>query len=71
MKRQVTRLMHVGKFAAEVTVDLVPDDEAWGPYLSLADALRLEQVQKALEAGDITTAAQLGRIYELRPLAAE
>ncbi len=71
MSRQVTRLIHAGKFAAEVSVELIPNDDAWGPYLSVQDALKLERMQKALEAGDLAAAAQLGRVYELKPLAAE
>jgi hypothetical protein len=71
MNRQVTRFVHAGKFVAEVTVELIPDDNAWGPYLSVQDALKLERAQKALEAGDLATAAQLGRVYELKPVAAE
>ena len=71
MNRQVTRFVHAGKFVAEVIVELIPDDNAWGPYLSVQDALKLERVQEALEAGDLATAAQFGRVYELKPVAAE
>ncbi len=71
MNRKSTRLVHAGKFVAEVDVELIPDDEAWGPYLSLDDALKLERVQKALEAGDLKAAAALARVYELTPVAAE
>lgn len=71
MNRQVTRFVYAGKFVVEVTVELIPDDNAWGPYLSVQDALKLERAQKTLEAGDLATAAQLGRVYELKPVAAE
>jgi hypothetical protein len=71
MSRLVKRLVHVGKYLAEVEVENMPDDEAWGPYLSLDDALKLERVEKALKAGDLKGAAKEARIYELRPVAAE
>ena len=48
----------------------LPDDEAWGPYLSVDDGLKLERVQKALEAGDLKAAAALARVYELTPVVA-
>jgi hypothetical protein len=31
MSRNTTRLVHAGKCVAEVEVELIPDDEAWGP----------------------------------------
>ena len=71
MNRKATRMVHAGKYVAEVEVEIIPDDEAWGPYLSVEDALKLERVQKALEAGDLKAAAALARIYELTPVAAE
>ena len=49
MNRKTTRMVHAGKYVAEVDIELIPDDEAWGPYVSLDDALKLERVQKALE----------------------
>lgn len=38
MPRQSIKLIHEGGFAAEVTVELVYDDEIWSPTMSLADA---------------------------------
>ena len=35
MSRKVTRLVRAGKYVAEVTVERIPDDGAWGPCLSL------------------------------------
>jgi hypothetical protein len=71
MNRDVTRLVQAGKYVAEVTVVSIPDDGAWGPYLSLEDAKKLQTVEKALKRGDLKAAAQLARVYELRPVAAE
>jgi len=65
--RMVNRLVHAGKYVAEVTVERIPDDEAWGPYLSIEDALKLE---KALKAGDLKAASKEAKVYELKPIAA-
>ena len=70
-KRATTKFVHAGKYAAEVTIERIPDDDAWGPYLSVEDALKIEAVEKALKAGDIAAAAKLSRVYELKPIAAE
>lgn len=71
MSKFETRFVHAGKYAAEVTIETIPDDDAWGPYLSVEDALKLEAVEQALKAGDIAAASKLGRVYELKPIAAE
>ncbi len=71
MNRMVKRLVHVGKYVAEVEVENIPDDEAWGPYLSIDDALKLERVERALKAGDLKAAANEARVFELKPVAAE
>jgi hypothetical protein len=68
-RKQVLKLVHEGQYAAEVKVELIYDD-GWSPYLSLGDALRLDEARSALRRGDLALAAQLGRVYELVPLAA-
>ena len=70
MPQTVERLVRAGKYVAEVTVESLPDDGAWGPYLSLADALKLERVEAALKAGDLKTAAREARAYEMTPVMA-
>jgi len=70
MTRKVVRFVHAGKLAAEVTVELIPDDNAWGPYLSTDDALKIERVQEALERGDIASAAKEAKVFELLPVSA-
>jgi hypothetical protein len=71
MNHTVTRFVHAGKYVAEVEVVSIPDDGAWGPYLSLDDAIKLQDVEKALKAGDLAAAAKLARIFEMKPVAAE
>ncbi|CAG0966976.1 hypothetical protein ANRL3_01241 [Anaerolineae bacterium] len=68
-KRQ-TKLVHEGEYVAEVEVTLVESSEGWGPYLSLEDAQKLDQVREALRWGDLTTASKLARVYRLMPIAA-
>ncbi len=42
VKKMITlkkiKLIHVGRYAAEVTVELIDDDTGWAPYLSVEDA---------------------------------
>ncbi len=71
MTRTRTKLVHEGKYAAEVQVELIADDTAWSPYLSPQDVQRLDAVRLALRRGDLAEAAKHGRVYELKPVAAE
>jgi len=50
---------------------LIEDDTAWSPYLSADDARKLDTVRLALRRGDVAEAAKHGRVFELRPIAAE
>jgi len=62
-------LVHEGKYAAEVSVDLIEDDIPWSPYLSPEDVSKLDTVRLALWRGDIGEASKYGRIFELTPIA--
>jgi hypothetical protein len=44
------------------------DREGWSPYLSLDDALKLDDVRSALRRGDLEAASHLGRLYTLTPV---
>jgi len=68
-KRRSTKLIHEGRYVAEVDIDLLDSIEGWAPYLSLEDALKLDDVRAALRRGDIETAANLSRVYTLTPVA--
>jgi hypothetical protein len=68
MTRRTIKIVHEGKYAAEVPVDLIEDEGGWSPYLSVADATKLDVVRKALRASDIATAAKHGRVFELLPV---
>ena len=67
-KRKISKLVHVGEYAAEVTVEMIYTDDEWSPYLSLEDALRLDDVRDALQQKDFKTAQRLARVYALAPL---
>jgi hypothetical protein len=69
MTRKKLKLIHEGKYAAEVSVDLIEDDTAWSPYLSPEDVRRLDAVRLALRRGDVEAAAKFGRVFELTPIA--
>ena len=70
MNRRAFRFVHTDKYAAEVEVELIPDDGAWGPYMSREDALKLDRVRSALKRGDIAAASREARVFQLMPLSA-
>jgi len=70
-KRNSTQLIHESKYAAEVPVELHYSDESWSPTMSFDDAKKLETVQLALRRGVLAEAAKYGRVFELKPVAAE
>ena len=67
-RRKKIRYVHEGRYVAEVEVELLEDDTGWPPYLSVADACKLDDVRDAIRQGDLKAAAKYGRIYELRPV---
>ncbi|MBM4123879.1 MAG: hypothetical protein FJ246_02825 [Nitrospira sp.] len=66
--RRRTKLVHEGKYVAEVDVELMETDHEWSPYLSVEDAYKLDDVREALRRGDIKAAAQYGRVFALTPV---
>ena len=71
MIRKTVKLIHEGRYAAEVPVELIEDDTGWSPYLSIEDAKKLDAVRQALREGEIVEAAKHGRVFELTPVAAK
>ena len=67
-KRQRTKLVHEGKYVAEVDVELLESDEEWSPYLSLDDAYKLDDVRDALRRGDLKSAGRHSRVFTLTPV---
>jgi hypothetical protein len=68
-RRKKTKYVHEGRYVAEVDVDLIEDEGAWSPFLSIDDAYKLDDVRDALRRGDLVSASQYGRIFELRLVA--
>jgi hypothetical protein len=68
--RKHTKLIHEGKYAAEVDVEIIDSENSWSPYLSLDDALKLDQVRTYLRKGEIEKAKALAKVYILKPVAA-
>ena len=61
-------MIHEGKYVAEVDVELIETNEGWSPYLSVEDACMLDDVRDALRRGDLQSAMQKARVYELTPV---
>jgi uncharacterized protein (DUF111 family) len=62
-RRKTTKVVRVGDYAVEVEVVMLEDEDGWGPYLTVEDALKLEDVKSALKRGDLEEPAKLGRCY--------
>ena len=67
--RHHTKLVHEGKYVAEVDVELIETVEGWSPYLSVEDAYKLDDVREALRRGDVKSAGRLARVFALTPVA--
>ena len=68
--KPVTKLVHEGKYVAEVNVELIINDDGWSPYLSLEDAYKLDDVRQALQQGNLDIATKLARVFTLTPVVA-
>lgn len=71
MTKKSIKLIHEGKYAAEVEIELHYSDDSWSPTMSANDARKLETVMLALRRGDVAEAAKYGRVFELTPVAAK
>ncbi len=67
-KKRRTKLVHEGRYVAEVMVELLETDEEWSPYLSLEDAYKLDDVRDALRRGDLELAGRYGQVFTLTPV---
>jgi len=70
MTRKSVQMIHEGKFAAEVSIDLIEDETGWSPYVSADDVRKLDRVRLALRRGDVASAAREAQVYELLPISA-
>lgn len=67
-KRHHTKIVREGDYVAEVSIELIESGEGWTPYLSLEDALKLDEVREELRRGDIKAAAAKANIFVLKPV---
>ena len=67
-KRHRAKLIHEGKYIAEVEVEVMETDDQWSPYLSVDDACKLDDVREALRRGDVKAAMKFGRVFTLTPV---
>ncbi|HEY5046880.1 MAG TPA: hypothetical protein VII49_02535 [Rhizomicrobium sp.] len=70
MVRKIVELVREGNYAAEIAVEMIEDETGWSPYLSLADARKLDAAREALKKGDVAAAARFGSVFELLPVSA-
>ena len=68
MSRSTIKIIHEGKYAAEVPVELIDQEGDWARYLSVQEATKLDTVRKALRENDVATAAKYGTIFQLLPI---
>jgi hypothetical protein len=71
MSDVIIKRFREGRLLAEVEVRLIPDEESWGPSLSLEDARKLERVRAALKRGDAAGAALDAKVFAVTAFAAE
>ena len=69
-KRKYRKLVHEGRYVAEVEVELINTEKGWSPYISVEDAMKLDEVREALRDGDLGRAQELAKVYRLSPVAA-
>lgn len=69
-QRRRMKYVHEKQLVAEVEVEVIENDSSWSPYLSVADAIRLDNVREALRSGDLKAAASVSRVYRLEPVLA-
>lgn len=67
--RKKIKYVHENRYVAEIEVVLVESEDSWTPWMTVEDACRLDEVRKALKAGDLSEAARYGKIYRLQPVA--
>ena len=68
-RRQI-KLVREGEYVAEVEIELIDTGEGWSPYISLADAQKLDAVREALRRRDLTAARKLSQVFHLTPVTA-
>jgi len=68
--RKHTKLLHEGKYVAEVDIEIIDNENAWSPNISLDDAMKLDTVREQLREENISDAKKYSKVYILKPVAA-
>lgn len=66
--RHQTKMVHEGRYIAEIDVEVLDAGTGWFPYLSLEEAYKLDDVRDALRKGDLRTATRLAKVFTLTPV---
>ena len=66
-----TRMEDANGYVVEMQTELSGPGSPWGAGIRPHDLPRLDAARKALEAGDLETAAQYGKVYRLDPVDVE
>ena len=69
--RYRTRMEDVNGYVVEMATELTGIGSRWAASISRQDLPRMDAVRAALEAGDVETAAQYGKLYRLEPVDVE
>jgi hypothetical protein len=69
--KRVIKHIHEGRFAADAQVTLHHDGTAWDPTIDGQDVEKLDRMRFALQNGDIKSAANKAKVFELLALAGE
>lgn len=64
------QLLREGDYLAEVPVDIILDELEWSPGFTLDGVEKLEIVRAALKAGDMKTALQYAKVFEVKAISA-
>jgi hypothetical protein len=67
--RRHKKYIHEGQYVAEVDIEVTDPDDGWSPYISLDDALKLDDIRQALRNNDIKHAGKLATIFTIKPVA--
>ena len=67
-RRSGIKFVREGEYAADVPVEFIEDETGWSPYLLPEDAYKLDDVRKALRAGDLESAGRFARVFRLEPV---
>ena len=70
IEEQLTEYVREGQYLAEVEVACLFDERRFTSKIRDGEAEKLENVRRAMRAGDLKAAAKLATIYELSPIAA-